>query len=80
VSWQPIETAPKDGALIDVWAKYPNGGYRYTNVQWRQPEYDRIDGHQCWCEYDWHTTYDDWYWSEIEYEVTHWMPIPEPPK
>jgi hypothetical protein len=87
-AWQPIETAPKDGTYIDVWAVpfsiragklIPNGdGDRITKVYWAQPYYgdDR----------KWDDQWVHWEgpWREpIEtetYSITHWMPIPEPPK
>jgi hypothetical protein len=33
MSWQPIETAPRDGTMIDVWA-WP--GERIPDVSWRE--------------------------------------------
>jgi hypothetical protein len=32
MTWRPIETAPKDGTVVDMWTKK---GTRITNVQWR---------------------------------------------
>lgn len=29
--WQPISTAPRDGAPVDLWHK---GGFRLTDVWW----------------------------------------------
>lgn len=82
-SWQPIETAPKDGTVIDVWEfchdpKWrPNpdehgmhNGWRLTNVKW-------LD--DTWKEYD-----ADWpRWvpcSNEYYTISHWMPLPGPPE
>jgi hypothetical protein len=73
--WQPIETAPKDGTIIDLWAE----GQRHTDCEWGQLDWeisywgwpkDSVG----WCE-----------WSE-RYScnghvgnATHWMPIPKAP-
>ena len=43
MNWQPIETAPKDGVLVDLWHK---GGFRVAEVWW-----DKDDA--CWsCSMD----------------------------
>lgn len=65
--WQPIETAPKDGTVI--WA---------TNSIWKRPDYvkwgciDHID------EWAWVHTHNRY--NRTPEPVTHWMPIPKPPK
>ena len=70
--WQPIETAPHD-TEIDVWASYPKSakGNRVTdaffdNGRWLDDDRDEIE------------------WGPDAYGqtcvVTHWMPLPEPPK
>ena len=64
--WQPIETAPKDGRWILVWApdhnvekvgwcNKPEGGY------WSPLLMDPFDS------------------SPLYYKPTHWMPLPPPP-
>lgn len=63
--WQPIKTAPKDGQRIVV-------GYgRQSNFPVKIVWYDRL--HRCWLHY-----------GEadlgLEYNATHWQPLPEPPK
>lgn len=68
--WQPIETAPKDGTDIDIWASFGSGGERYTNVSflrgaWRVLGVNELD----------QTTY-----VEVDGTPTHWMLPPEPPK
>jgi hypothetical protein len=75
--WQPIETAPKDGTLVDVWViGYSNEPKRFTDAWFSE-------GHWWYAEWapdcevhaldlnDEHT---------LPSEVTHWMPLPEPPK
>ena len=55
--WQPIDTAPKDGSIIDLWHR------DYGRI----PENWWVVEDACWCGWD----ADD---------ITHWMPLPEPPK
>ena len=84
--WQPIETAPKDGTEIDIWAvQYSVGagklitgdGHRISNAWWGEPYYGD--------ERKWEKQLvrRDGAWTEpVEYtgfSVTHWMPLPEPP-
>lgn len=64
--WKPIETAPRDGTVIDIWAVIPGTDYsdRHENVHW-----DRA-----WINYgDWNISNDGW-------EATHWMPLPPAPQ
>jgi hypothetical protein len=64
MEWQPIETAPKDGT--------PVLGYR---------DVDGVMATVYW------TTWGGWslvapggYAEEDDWEPTHWMPLPDPPK
>ena len=65
--WRPIETAPKDGTVIDIW-RSGCGGYRTVNMLradlgnenvFYEPE---TSGPSC------------------VRDATHWMPLPEGPK
>lgn len=74
MSWQPIETAPKDGSDIYVWPQK-------TRTFWADLESDivRKKSHPD------HRWVDSWseYWEAFEVlttKPTHWMPLPEPPK
>lgn len=67
-SWQPIETAPRDGTFVDLWAHFPEFGSerRVPNALW-------MDG--------------EWFLGQFfasQYQhpprITHWMPLPIPPK
>lgn len=80
--WQDIETAPKDGTIIDVWHVCidpewrPEGEEcRYTDVRWCETE--EGEGWAVWDER----------WGDMvllvqepHYAVTHWMPLPPPPE
>lgn len=72
MEWQPIEAAPKDGTMIDLWS-----GKRFPEAYWGCP-WDADKGYYSWCV--WGYIYNrGWCSCEIE-RVTHWMPIPEGPK
>jgi Lar family restriction alleviation protein len=65
--WQAIDTAPKDGTEIDVWAE-PNAIYRKLNfLPCRMPHVR------------WMTRYERWSGMAEGYVPTHWRPLPPPP-
>lgn len=63
--WLPIETAPRDGALMLVYAS--RGG---AEIRWRYhlASWDYVES--AWCDEE------D---GEPIYGVTHWMPLPPAP-
>ncbi len=66
--WQTIETAPKDGTVIDLWVNDSN--------QERIADAHFDNDKQCF------VIWDDWHdseWVELERNITHWMPLPQPP-
>ncbi len=68
--WQPIETAPKDGTLIEIREK----SGRVQIAQWGEPGYN---------EPNWWVQLTQGGFSMNEYptiNVTHWRPLPAPPK
>ncbi|WP_148716450.1 DUF551 domain-containing protein [Chitinolyticbacter meiyuanensis] len=77
--WRPIETAPKDGTVVDVW--HEEFG-RYAGYYWGLPY------HSCGemgrlCDSDWHDLEPGWV-DEFNEPVsgegfTHWMPLPTAP-
>lgn len=78
--WQPIETAPKDGTVIDLWADQR----RVTSCYWGLP------AHCCgemgsYCDSEWHDLKDGWVddmnepLGEYRGNPTHWMPLPDAP-
>ena len=93
--WRPIETAPKDGTPVillsagyttpaDQWYPKIYHGPRVAIGQWNADgtswvdRYGSIDG-------DAHHLENTGTWSSEggwfqPNEVTHWMPLPEPPK
>ena len=56
MDWQPIETAPKTGVVIIVYAPGFFQTAAWTNGKW-------TNAANSWLE-----------------DVTHWMPLPKPPK
>jgi hypothetical protein len=70
--WQPIETAPKDGTLVDLWCKL-NGvgrGVRRTDKKYAADSYSP-NFPPCWGPYDG--------MEEGPLQPTHWRPLPKPP-
>ena len=68
MSWQPIETAPRDGS--DVLALFSGGNVSF--VRW-------VFNHRTKTTF-WNDASE---WDCYEYEntpPTHWMPLPEPPE
>lgn len=64
-SWQPIETAPKDGECL-LWVETDNGGEvmkleRDSEGRWI------YEGEPTYC-------------ASFYLNPTHWMPLPKPPK
>ena len=70
--WQPIDTAPKD-RRVDLWGinhlRHDKAGERICNVSFG------------WVR-DWlGNERQDWQHGRgDDFEPTHWMPLPEPPK
>lgn len=70
VQWQPIETAPRDGTLIDLYV--PSLGKRATDCYWKDSQ---IRGHSGW----WWGNHDnnpERMSYRLHLEATHWLPIP----
>jgi hypothetical protein len=71
--WQPIDTAPKDGTRIDIWAKTWLS-YNDTFIHKRFPDC-------CWSKGDSECNRPPaWNNLNTEWHPTHWMPLPDPPK
>lgn len=70
--WQPIETGPKDGTLVDLWK---STGSRLTDVRWvvEAKTHPHVqDG--------WKTKRHDRFTILVEDQFSHWKPLPDPPK
>jgi hypothetical protein len=63
VSWQPIETAPKDGTQILAFAHERRGYFGVAQWAEAQPAFKDVAG---------------WFW-DYAIRPTHWMPLPAPP-
>ena len=76
--WQPIETAPRDGTVIDVWMQsyfWDADGQRQLAVEMRIPNAIWFD--QMWTNVDGNPHEDLDGFTYVEF--THWMPLPPPP-
>lgn len=70
--WRDIESAPKDGTHVDIWIN----GFRKTDAKWDESQ-NRWKWFECFVGPDKRTKR---YSFSSRAEVTHWMPIPAPPK
>jgi hypothetical protein len=79
--WQPIETAPRDGTVLDLWCVWndTNEGERISDCHWgegtRAFEWEILTG---WIAANEGVDGEAAILSE-GFEPTHWMPLPEPP-
>lgn len=67
VAWRPIETAPKDGTHVDLWA----GEERVADCRWNISR-------RRWEHWGW-GDYDGMDMVKVDFEPTHWIPIPSAP-
>jgi hypothetical protein len=75
MTWQPIETAPRDGTEFQAWMMRDDDGSSHWEPMVRfNPE---TDAFELWGRIDYDIDgWDTYYWLV----PTHWMPQPEPPK
>jgi len=85
MSWQPIETAPKDGTWIDAWRPRMRGVWRASRVtvrwdsdqqKWAWPD-DDYDAMAYPHEANGSVASGDCYGDD---SFTYWMPLPAPPE
>lgn len=62
--WQPIETAPKDRAILIAGQFEADGRWLMGTGRWREAFEDELSGQWSWT---WHA------------RATHWQPLPAPP-
>lgn len=74
MSWQPIETAPRDGKTVLV-----SDGEYVVVARWNtEPNVWERDVDACWTV---HEPEDYFYaWHLVDDPPTHWQPIPTPPE
>ncbi|NOG70495.1 hypothetical protein [Roseicella sp. DB1501] len=66
--WMPIDTAPKDGSRFDAWSVNKE---RHADVKWSARKNCFLE----WAVGD----FDTCEWVRVQYSLTHWMPVPQPP-
>jgi len=76
-NWLNINSAPRDGTIVDLWAV--NGGRR-VDCRWQVPDSQRArdwpKDKADWCYY-----HGEWgEWVELGEDVSHWMPLPPAPE
>jgi len=78
--WLPIETAPKDGTVIDLWSSEFG---RQPDCFWGKREHHCGEAGQ-YCDSDWHSEPDAWIDSaqntQTFDDITHWHPLPASPR
>lgn len=72
--WQPIDTAPKDGTKVDLWL------HIYASPRSFGMEDDFRVTDAWWQDGKWVHRYRDKDAEIFSDYITHWMPLPEPPK
>lgn len=86
MKWQPIETAPKDGTLVLLHVDFSGRQHRlHDAVDWAVTTGQNCcdnTGEDVWEVVGWDWSFDAFETEFIEpgSAVTHWMPLPPPPK
>ena len=77
--WEPIETAPKDGTIIDLWSSEFG---RQPDCFWGKRSHCCGEDGQ-YCDSDWHSEPEAWIDSaqntQTFDDITHWRPLPASP-
>lgn len=68
MEWRNIETAPRDGTLVDLWCC--SGGDERFGARYADCKFEH--GH-------WRWLYHADGWVKVDYVPTHWMPTPPAP-
>jgi hypothetical protein len=72
--WQPIETAPRDGAVV-LACEIDRGKRVVYSAKHEQSYWDK----ECGIPARWHLSDLVWHDESDECDPTHWMPLPAPP-
>ncbi len=76
--WQPIETAPKDGIVILGWSEYMS---EPAPIRWGRKSHGRTGWQAVWDGIQVIATESDFGTEYVDPEpITHWQPLPIPPK
>jgi hypothetical protein len=79
MTWQPIETAPKDGTEINGYR--PDQGvftFRWADAEEFVDHNIEGDPIEDYPDFSW-WWHDRWGWMEKELTPTHWKSLPAPP-
>lgn len=71
MNWQPIETAPRDGTAILAYTtrdKFAGFGPLPNIARWQITRFSQASSLPYWSKFP------------LDFQPTHWMPLPEPPK
>lgn len=73
MTWEPIETAPKDGKPLDLWAKHWHAGTdKFETSRFPDCSWWKADSMGSW-EAHWHNLPKGW-------RATHWMRVKPGPE
>lgn len=76
MSWQPIETAPKDGTEVLLWFAQFETRRIGAWMPWGDSSYPFL-----WQDCHGGNLHRPWKYEDENYDYpTHWHPLPEPPK
>lgn len=77
--WRTMETAPRDGTVIDLFCE----GERWADCYWGLPDHCCGEAGQ-YCDSDWHRMKHGWIVCSINapagLKPTHWRPLPAAPQ
>lgn len=82
-AWQPIDTVPKDGTMFICWVRAEREYFMDGSASSHVHDVSQVDF--CWWRLD-DATPDGGYFDPAcgqigdRQDVTHWMPLPEPPQ
>ncbi len=75
MEWRTIESAPRNGTPVIIFAT--DHSYFEKPSEIVGEAYCHEESGKWWWA---NTSPGDYYADEIDYRITHWMPLPEPPK